>query len=316
MKYVITGAGGFIGKALTQRLLAETEADLTLFDRHFGHDALYRDDRITLVQGKLQDGAARSRMLGDSFTTLFHLAALPGGAAEKDPTLSKVINLEATLALFEEAAATQPQARIVFTSTIAVLGGRMPAQVDDSCPVAPAMIYGTHKAMMELALADMARRNLLDPVAVRLPGILARPPSASGMKSAFLSDVFHALDAGQPFICPVSPAATMWLMSADQAAINLHHGAVLDSRDMPASRVVTLPAVRCSMAELVACIAEATGSSATLVSYAPDADLEANFGAQPPLSTPAALHAGFNSDGALATLVERALARIRTDRNG
>ena len=45
MKYVITGAGGFIGKALTQRLLAETEAELTLFDQHFGRDALYRNDR-------------------------------------------------------------------------------------------------------------------------------------------------------------------------------------------------------------------------------------------------------------------------------
>jgi D-erythronate 2-dehydrogenase len=79
---------------------------------------------------------------------------------------------------------------------------------------------------------------------------------------------------------------------------------------MPVSRVVTLPAQRISMGQLAAEIALQCGVSADLVRYAPDAALEAAFGAQPPLATPAAERAGFAHDGDLATLVSNALAVI------
>jgi len=186
----------------------------------------------------------------------------------------------------------------------------MPEQVDDHSPIVPAMTYGAHKAMIELALADMSRRGLLDSVCVRWPGIVARPAAASGMKSAFLSNVFHALKAGQEFVSPVSPQATMWLMSVSRCAANLRHGARLDSNTMPVSRAVTLPVVRCAMAELVAAIAAEIGVSLDLVTYQPEPELEAGFGNQPPVVTGAAEVAGFLSDGTLGELVQNALASL------
>jgi hypothetical protein len=60
-------------------------------------------------------------------------------------------------------------------------------------------------------------------------------------------------------------------------------------------------------------IARQCGASAGLVTYAPDAALEAAFGAQPPLQTPAAEHAGFAHDGDLAALVASALDVIAKD---
>jgi hypothetical protein len=50
--------------------------------------------------------------------------------------------------------------------------------------------------------------------------------------------------------------------------------------------------------------------SAGLVRYEPDAALEAAFGAQPPLSTPAATKAGFADDGGLDRLVSSALKTL------
>lgn len=79
---------------------------------------------------------------------------------------------------------------------------------------------------------------------------------------------------------------------------------------MPPTRAVTLPALRISMADLVAEIARQCAVSPDLVRYAPDAALEAAFAAQPPLATPAAERAGFAHDGDLATLVSNALATI------
>ena len=130
------------------------------------------------------------------------------------------------------------------------------------------------------------------------------------MKSAFMSDLFHALRAGEQFICPVSKEATIWAQSVRQCAANLVHALDMDSTSMPVTRVVTLPAQRVTMGALAEEIAAQTGTSINLVSYKPDAALEAAFGAQPPLSTPAAERAGFAHDGDLATLVANALAVI------
>ncbi|GAB3114338.1 NAD-dependent epimerase/dehydratase family protein [Aestuariicella hydrocarbonica] len=314
MKVVITGAGGFVGCALAQRLMADDTLQLVLVDTQLSQFEGLSDEKLSagvrLVKGQLQDPAVRHEALKDGADVLFHLAAVPGGAAEANPELSKQVNLDATLALFEEAAEVGNKPRVVFTSTIAVLGAPLPEVVTDDCRIQPAMIYGTHKAMVELALADMSRRSVVDSVAVRLPGIVARPLAPSGLKSAFMSNLFHALKAGDGFISPVSSKATLWLMSVNQCVTNLMHAAQLDSGLMPASRVVTLPALRCTMGELSQAAAAQLKVSPGLVSYEPDADLEEHFGSHPALQTPAAERAGFAHDGSVAQLVCEAVAGL------
>ncbi|TXS90306.1 NAD-dependent epimerase/dehydratase family protein [Parahaliea maris] len=311
MKVVVTGAGGFVGRALAQRLACDASLSLTLMDTQLPVIECPDRERIQSVQGQLQDAAVREKILSGGVDVLFHLAALPGGAAEGNPELSREVNLDSTLNLFEEAAAAGSNPRIVFTSTIAVLGAPLPPVVDDNCRIQPAMVYGTHKAMVELALADMSRRGQLDAVSVRLPGIVARPPAPSGLKSAFMSNLFHALQAGEPFTSPISPQGTLWLMSVERCVDNLVHAAKLDSKTMPASRVVTLPALRCTMGELAGAVAAQCEVAESLVSYQADEGLEAHFGTHPPLQTPAAESAGFSDDDSLQNLVQRALAATR-----
>lgn len=308
MKAIITGAAGFVGRQLVSQLLQQGHTELHLLDARIPEGFFADYPGVTCLEGELQNPDIRAQILEREFDTIFHLAAVPGGAAEVDPQLSRQVNLDATLALGEEAATATDCPRIVYTSTIAVLPSPMPALVDDSCPIEPVMTYGTHKAMIELALADMSRRGLLDSVGVRLPGILARPPASSGLKSAFMSNVFHALKAGEDFVSPVSPQATMWLMSVRQCAANLIYAADMDSAKLPVKRCVTLPVVRASMGDLVQAVAEQLGVSADLVTYDPDPALEAVFGSQPPVITAAAEAAGFRNDGSLEQLVQRALA--------
>ena len=304
---MITGAGGFVGRHLCELLLNTTDYHLTLLDSVLADEWLAGNSRVTKITGPLQDNTTLDQAFTRVFDVVFHLASLPGGAAEQNPELSKTVNLDATLALFERAADQGNCPRIVFTSTIAVLGAPMPEIVDDNCLIVPAMTYGAHKAMTELALADASRRGLVDAVTVRLPGIVARPWAKSGLKSAFLSNAFHLLAAGEAFISPVSEQATMWLMSVQQCAANLAKGATLDSANMPNSRVVTLPALRVSMAELLNEICRQTKASEQLISWQAEPDLEVMFGQQPPLFTLAAEKAGFSHDGELSTLVAKAL---------
>ncbi|EIZ77458.1 NAD-dependent epimerase/dehydratase [Novosphingobium sp. Rr 2-17] len=305
MKVVVTGAGGFVGRELVSRLLGAGH-EVVGIDSHAGGIP----EGARAVEGDLGDKAVRAQALGTGCDALVHLATVPGGAAEADPAASRRINIDAMYDLLLEAGALKPGVRVVYASTIAVLGDPLPAHVDDQTPLSPKMVYGGHKAMMEDAVALYSNRGLIDGVTVRLPGILARPKGPSGMKSAFMSNLFHALKAGEAFTCPVSEDGTIWAQSVSRCADNFVHALTLDTALMPATRAVTLPAQRVSMGALAAEIARQCGVSDGLVSYEPDAALEAAFAAQPPLETPAAERAGFAHDGDVATLVASALATL------
>ncbi len=246
MKIIVTGAGGFVGRHLVAGLLARG-------DTVVGIDAVAAGipDGARKVVGDIADGTLQADALQGGCDALVHLATVPGGAAEADPARSRRINIDAMYDLLERAAAAGNRPRIAYASSIAVLGHPLPATgVNDDTPLSPELVYGGHKAMMEIAVAMMSNRRMIDGISIRLPGILARPKGPSGMKSAFMSDLFHALQAGEAFTCPTRPAATIWAQSVAQCARNFIHAIDCDSSRMPPTRAVTLPALRISMGEL------------------------------------------------------------------
>jgi D-erythronate 2-dehydrogenase len=309
MTIIVTGAGGFVGRELLRRLIAKG-ADIVAMDSMV--DGI--PEGVRAVIGDIGSAQVRKEAFRDGCSALVHLATVPGGAAEADPAASRRINIDAMYDLLEDAKEAGNKPRIVYASSIAVFGDPLPAGgVDDTTPLAPKMIYGGHKAMMETAISMMHHREEIEGISLRLPGILARPNGPSGMKSAFMSDLFHALRAGQKFVCPVSAGGTIWAQSVIQCAANIDHALSMDAGLMPPTRVVTLPAQRIAMGDLAVEVAKQTGASLDLVSFQPDAPLEAAFAAQPPLATPAAEYAGFAHDGNLAKLVANALAVIARD---
>lgn len=305
MRVVITGAGGFVGRAIVRALLDRGDQVVAIDTMSGGIP-----EGAEAIAGDLADPAVRHAALAMGLDAVIHLATVPGGAAESDPVASRRINIDAGYDLILEAVTAGSRPRFVYASSIAVFGDPLPAQVDDATPLSPKMIYGGHKAMLEHAVTLFSNRQLIDGVTVRLPGILARPKGPSGMKSAFMSDLFHALRAGEPFTCPVSAAGTIWAQSLSRCAANFLHALDMDTGLLPVTRAVTLPAQRIAMGDLAAEIARQCGVSDGLVNYAPDPALEAAFAAQPPLATPAAERAGFAHDGDLAGLVASALATL------
>ncbi|HSV52360.1 MAG TPA: NAD-dependent epimerase/dehydratase family protein [Burkholderiaceae bacterium] len=313
---VVTGAQGFVGQALVRRLLADGLAGrrlerLTLMDLTF--DAPPIDDRIVHVAGSIADEEVRAAAYAQPVDAVFHLASIPGGAAEKNYALGRAINLDATLGLLEDLRG-QPQAgesapRFVFASTVAVYGETLPALVDEQTLPAPALSYGAHKLMGEYLVADASRLDWVQGCSLRLPGVVARPGEGAGMMSAFMSQLFWKLAAGQPLTVPVSPQGVAWWISVGACVDNLLHAATVNPARLNARRSYQMPVLRLSVAEVVEALAARFGDDRrALVTYAPDPFIERLFAAYPPLVTPQAEAFGLTHDGTVDQLITRALA--------
>lgn len=313
MNVLITGANGFVGKALCRRLLASGLGGrrletLTLLDIHF--DDAPVDPRVRRCAGSIADAGLLERAFAQTTDVIFHLASIPGGLAEKQFELGLEVNLGATIALLERARLQSVAPVFVFSSTIAVYGAPLTDSIDDGTPMRPHLSYGAHKLAGEILVQDYSRRGFVDGRIVRLPGIVARPQGPSGLLSAFMSDIFWRLAAGERFICPVSSRAVAWWMSLGCCIDNLLTAATLEPALAALRRDYTLPVLRLTIAQLVDGLARVYGADRhDLVSYEPDERLEAGFGRQPPLDASAAQQVGFRHDGSLEQLIHNATAQ-------
>ena len=305
MRVIVTGAGGFVGRQVLSALAGH---DVVAVDQCGG--GIPELPNVTRVCGDICDPALLEAAFAGGCDAVVHLATVPGGAAEAEPHRAWRVNVDATRVLAELASTYGHSTRFVFASSIAVFGSSMPDTVNDGTQLSPSMLYGAHKAMIEQWLATLNRRSELHAMSLRFSGVVARPRDNSGMKSAFLSDVFHAIRADEAFEMPVSVDGTSWLISVSRVAENIVRALALDSADVPESGAITLPALRVRMGDLVAEIARQAGNSPDLVSYVPDPALEAGFAAYPPLTTLAADGLGFSHDGDLTSLVGAALSAL------
>lgn len=301
-RIVVTGAAGSLGSALIGALSARSpDEDITAID--VAPDHTHRaTGPVVWISGSLDDPGVLDRARLDEVDIVFHLASVPGGLAERERTLGRRINLDATLGLFDRLAASGKRPRVVYASSVAVYGEMNGSPIGSNSPIRPTSTYGAHKRMAEIALADFSRRGELSGIAIRFPGLIARPGPATG--SAFMSELPRAYAAGEPYVCPVSPHATAWWMSARCAVRNLVWAASID-----ASGDIQLPALRLSVAEVVDALERTFGPARrALITFEPDARTEALFGRYPGLSTAREEASGFAEDGTTERLLKEGLA--------
>ena len=316
MRVLITGADGFVGRHLIGRLLRERVPGAPPIERLVSLDVAPRrvslDSRVKQVTGTLGDPRVVNEALGGGLDCIFHLACVPGRAAEDDYERGLEANFTGSLALLEGlrrgSRRTHPPVRVIFASSVAVFGSPLPERVDDDTLPSPAMSYASQKLMTECLIQEYTRRHWIDGLALRLSGILARPAGSVANLSAFFNDVLHAAKDGRPFTLPLRPELASWLMSVECCVDNLLHAAQLAPETLPTRRAWTLPALRVSMRELVEALAVRYGAKTReLIGCVPNTALEAVFG-QPPLFTAMAERLGFRHDGDTGRLIERAMA--------
>jgi nucleoside-diphosphate-sugar epimerase len=314
MRILVVGAEGFIGQALVARLRRGASIDgrtasmITVLDQRIANRI--DDPRMRYVEADISQRTAIEHSIAGGVDCVFHLASVPGGAAERDFDLGMRVNLHSTLGLLEALRLAGGAPKLVFASSIGVYGVPLPDVIDEQTIPLPTLSYGAQKLIGEYLVADYGRRGFVDGRSVRIPGIVARPP-AQGMLSLFLSDLIRELSAGREFICPVGPEGMSWFMSRPRIVDNLIHAAQLGAPQLASRRTWLLPVLHVSIASVVAAIARLHGSEVlSRVSYQPNPELQAQFANYPPLLCPLSEAAGFRHDGSVDNLVLRALEPI------
>lgn len=273
MRVVITGGAGFLGKLLAQKILSRGQlndahgvlrevSELVLVDMTAAQDEPWlADSRVSQVVGDIADRAVLARALTAATGSIFHLAAVVSGQAEADFDIGMRVNVDATRTLLELTRALPAPPKFVFTSSIAVFGGNLPAVLPDDQRLTPQGSYGAQKAMGELLVSDMSRRGMIDGRALRLPTITVRPGKPNKAASSFASGIIREPLAGVDAVCPVAPATRMWVQSPPRVIENL-----LIGHDAPASafgfdRSISVPGISVAVGDMVASLRRLAGDA-------------------------------------------------------
>ncbi len=311
MRILITGGGGFLGSSLARMLLRrgslvgpsgreEGIDDIVLFDHTFATGV---PEGTRAVSGDIRDPKVVDDLFHQDFDSIFHLAAVVSSGAEQDFDLGLTVNFDGTRALMQHARSQSRPPRFVFTSSIAVFGGELPAVMRDDTPATPQGSYGAQKAMCELLLNDATRKGFMDARTLRLPTVVVRPGKPNKAASSFASSIIREPLAGESAVCPVDPDVQMWVISPRQAVRSLIHAHELDAAMLGANRVLNLPGLTVTVKEMVDALGRAGGDTG-LVRWERDEDINRLVSSWPGRFEPRrAVGLGFEGDSAIDDIV-------------
>jgi len=177
---LVTGAAGYVGGALTRRLLADERTSVVGLDwcrgAHGDEGAreLLDHPRFELVRADVRDVETLRPLLRRS-DAVVHLAAIVGDpAGKRDPDLTRSINIGASTRLIDEAGDAGVD-HLVFVSTCSNYGvSDTNTLVSEDAELNPVSLYAETKVAVERHLAEQA--NGLGYTALRLATVYGVAP--------------------------------------------------------------------------------------------------------------------------------------------
>jgi nucleoside-diphosphate-sugar epimerase len=195
MRYLVTGARGFVMSVLVEEFLsAEPDAVVTALDLHAPDDVFTaylagHADRVRYVRADVADAEAVADAVAASAPdVIVHGATVTHDAAAElcDPARFVRVNVGGTANVLDAARRTDGVRRVLLISSGAVYGDSPERSLTEECPAAPDEMYGISKVAGELVARRFARLYGLDVPIVRLTkmfGPMERPSSGRAVMS-------------------------------------------------------------------------------------------------------------------------------------
>lgn len=213
MQVLITGASGFVGSLLSDRLLREGHA-VRLLLRSSSSRANLSESGYSVALGDLSDKAAlREAVRGVDL--IFHVA---GAIMAARPEQFYRANSEGTRNLAEAAVSAAPGLkRFIYVSSLAAGGpGRIDRPRTEADPEAPVSDYGRSKLGGELVLRELG---------AKLPSVVVRPPVVYGPRDRGMLTFFQIVAKGiKPLIRHNGPSAYSMIHGEDLVRVLLELG--------------------------------------------------------------------------------------------
>ena len=315
MKILVTGAAGFLGRRIITELLSGNTwlpgvshviaADLA--------PCPLEDGRVESRVGSITDREFVTSIVDPDVRVVWHLAAVLSGQSEADFDLGMHVNVDGTRLLLDRCREVAKPPRFVFSSTIAALGGGLPEVVPDDQIVRPQSSYGAAKAICEAMVSEYSRRGFVDGIACRVPTVAIRPGRPNSALSSFVSGIIREPLAGIDAVCPVRLDMRVWIASPRMATLNLVHAATVPAAALADRRVINLPGLSVTPAEMLDSLERLAGSDARRrVRVEIDERTERIVGTWPgafDLTRPLAL--GFHPEGDIDSIVAQFMAELR-----
>lgn len=180
---LITGASGYVGAALTDKIIANKDMRLVNYDISiFGDNHLPKKENYIYIRKDLRDKKSFEKAIKENdIDTVLHLACI-----SNDPTfelksdISKIINYDC----FEDLVSISKKNNVrkfIYASTCSVYGVSDSPNVTESHPLVPMTEYNKYKAMCEPIL-----KKYLDDT---FHGVIIRPATVCGYSQKMRFDL-------------------------------------------------------------------------------------------------------------------------------
>lgn len=195
---VVTGSRGYIGSALSARLsvdgydlkLVSRTADIVSAGNQFdrGKKVIRGDLRNDMVWSDLIEGA----------TAIVHLSSRTDlRSAERDPLGDEEMNVEPVRALVRAAEKADKPVKVIFASTVTIVGAKHANPVDEQTPDRPCSVYDRHKLACETILRNATERGVVRACSLRLSNVYGYGRSSINPNRGILNAMMKRAAAGE-----------------------------------------------------------------------------------------------------------------------
>jgi UDP-glucose 4-epimerase len=196
---VITGARGYIGRVLAERLVGEGYV-LQLVSYFSPTQNVPASETVEHICADLRNDASWRSLLEDA-AAIVHLSWRTDlRAAEADPKEDSELNVKPVRALIRAARDFSRPLPVVFASTVTIVGHAPAIPASEQTPDRPCTVYDRHKLECETMLRDATQQGFLRACSLRLANVYGYGSGVASTNSnrGILNEIMRRAGRGEP----------------------------------------------------------------------------------------------------------------------